>query len=276
MKYFIALAVCLILATASVSAQSGFVLYSNMSVSQVSVSATDTSSTGSGAYRFSMFANAGETRYMAWKKQYSLRRTPGDHILSVDLMAPVWVSGRVRVAVTFVRNDTMLYSSALDTLRADGTYRTHIFRFPDVDTTYNQIIFWFSYFVGEDGARAIFFDNLRYQDPLGYLVVLDDPSGPMAVGDGEAKFPGTFALAQNYPNPFNPSTTISYELADRSYVTLTVVNSLGQVVATLDQGEQGPGEHFVRFNADNLPSGIYLYRCTAGSRSAMGKMILLR
>ena len=70
-------------------------------------------------------------------------------------------------------------------------------------------------------------------------------------------------LHQNYPNPFNPFTTISYELPERSLVVLKVFNILGQEIRTLVNGVQDAGEKIVRFDALNMPSGMYVYRMTA-------------
>jgi hypothetical protein len=88
--------------------------------------------------------------------------------------------------------------------------------------------------------------------------------------------PETFALHQNYPNPFNPSTLIGYALPARSYVVLTVYNALGQVAATLVQGEQAAGYHEVRFDASELPSGLYLYRLQAGPYVETRKLVLMK
>ena len=95
--------------------------------------------------------------------------------------------------------------------------------------------------------------------------------------------PILFSLSQNFPNPFNPSTTIKYSIPHTSgnstraqKVELTVYNSLGQKIATLVNKAQAPGNYIVRFNAKNLPSGVYFYRLRAGNFSATKKMILLK
>jgi hypothetical protein len=72
--------------------------------------------------------------------------------------------------------------------------------------------------------------------------------------------PTNFVLEQNYPNPFNPSTKIKYRNPSRGTVTLKVVNSLGQEIATLVNEEQPAGTYEVDFDATNLASGIYFYR----------------
>ena len=85
-----------------------------------------------------------------------------------------------------------------------------------------------------------------------------------------------FALEQNYPNPFNPGTTINYQLSTQSHVTLKVFDVLGREVATLINGVQESGYKSVDFNANNLSSGIYFYRLSAGSFTETKKLLLLK
>ncbi|MFZ2864039.1 MAG: T9SS type A sorting domain-containing protein, partial [Ignavibacteriaceae bacterium] len=85
-----------------------------------------------------------------------------------------------------------------------------------------------------------------------------------------------FALKQNYPNPFNPSTTISFSIPNEEFVTLKVFNSLGEEVAELVNETKSAGNYSVSFNANNLSSGIYFYKITAGNFVEVKKMILIR
>jgi L-ascorbate metabolism protein UlaG (beta-lactamase superfamily) len=89
-------------------------------------------------------------------------------------------------------------------------------------------------------------------------------------------YPSTFELSQNYPNPFNPTTTIRYSLPRKASASLIVCNILGQHVMTLVNGAQDAGSYEVRFNAGNLPSGIYFYRLRAGDFAQTRSLVLLR
>ena len=62
---------------------------------------------------------------------------------------------------------------------------------------------------------------------------------------------------------FQPTTTISYELSANSYVSLKVYDVLEREIQTLAKGRQNAGDHSVRFDASNLPSGVYFYRIDA-------------
>lgn len=86
----------------------------------------------------------------------------------------------------------------------------------------------------------------------------------------------SFKLNQNFPNPFNPETTIRFSLNDNGFTNLEVYNLLGQHVADLLNGEVSAGEHKIIFNAENLPSGVYLYKLQQGSHSEIKKMLLLK
>ena len=99
---------------------------------------------------------------------------------------------------------------------------------------------------------------------------------PVFIVQEQKVIPRTYELGQNYPNPFNPSTIIRYGLPNRSLVTLTVFNTLGQQVALLQNGEQEAGYHEVRFDGSGLSSGVYFYRMQAGSYVETKKLLLVR
>ncbi|KAA3611158.1 MAG: T9SS C-terminal target domain-containing protein [Calditrichaeota bacterium] len=90
------------------------------------------------------------------------------------------------------------------------------------------------------------------------------------------KLPQKFELAQNYPNPFNPSTTINYSLAKDENVKLEVYSISGQLVKTLVKENQSAGNYNVVFEANNLASGIYIYRLSSGKQTSIRKMTLLK
>jgi hypothetical protein len=95
-------------------------------------------------------------------------------------------------------------------------------------------------------------------------------------GIAQDEAPSSFELKQNYPNPFNPSTIIAYAVPRSAYVSLRIFNTLGQEVDLLVNDQMSPGYYRVRWNASNVPSGIYFYRLQAGEFVETKKMVLLR
>jgi len=88
-------------------------------------------------------------------------------------------------------------------------------------------------------------------------------------------------LLQNSPNPFNPSTAIKFYTPDASDVSIKVYDVLGREITTLINKQTTAGYHIVYWNGrnsrgENVASGIYLYRLTAGSYSETKKMNLLK
>lgn len=103
-----------------------------------------------------------------------------------------------------------------------------------------------------------------------YSVELDAPELPTTA------VPTSVTLYTNYPNPFNPTTEIRFDLPHEVHTTLKVFDVLGREVATLVEGRMNAGEHRVRFDGTNLPSGVYFYRMVTDRSSQTKKMLLLK
>jgi hypothetical protein len=96
------------------------------------------------------------------------------------------------------------------------------------------------------------------------------PSPPVESMAGTGT-PTEYALGGAYPNPFNPATTIRYQLPVDSKVRLRIYTMIGQVVATLYDGNQPAGFHSATWNAGSFVSGVYLYKLEAVSVTDPGR-----
>ena len=93
-------------------------------------------------------------------------------------------------------------------------------------------------------------------------------------------------LFANYPNPFNPETWIPYELATDTHVTITIYNTQGVVIRTLQFGHQSAGYYTDRDRAaywdgrnalgEQVASGLYFYQLETDEMSSMRKMVILK
>ncbi len=91
-----------------------------------------------------------------------------------------------------------------------------------------------------------------------------------------AAIPTDFALHAPYPNPFNPSTTIRYDVKETGLLSLKIFDLLGREVATLVHYIVPAGTYSIDWNADDLPSGLYLCRMEAAGFQETRKMVLLK
>lgn len=92
----------------------------------------------------------------------------------------------------------------------------------------------------------------------------------------QGNIPESVKLNPNYPNPFNPSTTISYELAEESSVSLSIWNMIGQKVAILVDDVVEAGTHHETWRASSMPSGMYIARLEVAGQVFIRKMTLIK
>ena len=93
-------------------------------------------------------------------------------------------------------------------------------------------------------------------------------------------------LFANYPNPFNPETWIPYELATDTHVRITIYNTQGVVIRTLQFGHQSAGYYTGRDRAaywdgrnalgEQVASGLYFYQLETDEMSSLRKMVILK
>jgi len=88
--------------------------------------------------------------------------------------------------------------------------------------------------------------------------------------------PDKFNLEQNFPNPFNPSTTIKFSLPNPNFVTLKILNVLGEEVAVLINKELTTGTYELEWSGSEYPSGVYFYHLKTDEFEVTKKMLLMK
>jgi hypothetical protein len=120
------------------------------------------------------------------------------------------------------------------------------------------------------GGQELWIDQVRAcrREAL----ALDEPAGASPAN-------GTI-LEQSVPNPWNAATTIGFTLDAPAPSQLAIYDVGGRLVrmlldASLDSGKHEATWDGIDDRGTRVPSGIYLYRLTAGEVSLTRRMILL-
>ncbi|HRJ99082.1 MAG TPA: YCF48-related protein [Ignavibacteria bacterium] len=86
-----------------------------------------------------------------------------------------------------------------------------------------------------------------------------------------------FKLYQNYPNPFNPLTTIDFTIPESNSISLNIFNLNGKFIKSIFKNEYyKKGKYSINFNADALPSGVYIYSIKYKKYTYSKRMILIK
>jgi hypothetical protein len=146
---------------------------------------------------------------------------------------------------------------------------------PEVQAWVDGTVPNFGFLVIRDGQTEIGLKSSEYEEGSRprLEITWTDPPAPGGVDAGPA---AAFRLLGCYPNPFNSGTTIRFDLASREDVEIRVFDLRGREVGALAAGFLEAGPHGVRFSADRLASGLFVYSIRAGSGRSTGKMLLTR
>jgi len=144
-------------------------------------------------------------------------------------------------------------------------------------------------------VKRVIFSNpqrLRFSFDAKVMAVRSsgNPAAPSAINNSVIPFtitiPGQFALLQSYPNPFNPEVWIPYELAEPADVVISIYDTSGRLVRTLDLGHKEIDVYATRDKSaywdgrnelgEQVASGIYFYQIKAGDFVATRKFVMLK
>ncbi len=83
-----------------------------------------------------------------------------------------------------------------------------------------------------------------------------------------------YQVLDAYPNPFNPSVTISYTVKSDGNVRIILTDILGGQVREIANEFRPAGKYELSFNAEGLPSGVYICRLYTADKLNAIKLIL--
>ena len=127
-----------------------------------------------------------------------------------------------------------------------------------------------------DSFRMWYGGNDGFKFRTGHAISPDTTIYTGLSGESSLSVARNFQLYQNYPNPFNPITNIQFFLPNTEFVTLIIYDLTGKKVATLINEKMPMGNHNIKWDAANFPSGVYFYSIQTERNKSVKKMILLK
>ena len=114
-----------------------------------------------------------------------------------------------------------------------------------------------------------------------HCITNDQPQQTAVSIEDKTPIPMEVTLHPAYPNPFNPSTTLRYDLPEKTTVNIIIYDMLGRQVKTVVNTTQEAGFKSVIWDATNsqgksVSAGVYFYQIQVGGFVQTRKMVLLK
>jgi len=112
-------------------------------------------------------------------------------------------------------------------------------------------------------------DGSLYFDDLKVNFITSD------INAGEFKAPNRLRLEKLYPNPFNASTRFRFAVSEAGPLELIMYRVDGREIDRVVQTVT-PGLAELQWTAENIPSGVYLFKAVLGHTQISGKCLLVK
>ena len=120
-------------------------------------------------------------------------------------------------------------------------------------------------------------DNL-FSSTGDYTVVdvIAGTAGGTALSADIVSVPTVFGLSGAYPNPFNPTTSVELAMPQDGFVSVKVYNLMGQLVATLFEGNVTANSYSYTWDAADVASGMYFLKAETAGNMDVQKIMLMK
>lgn len=148
------------------------------------------------------------------------------------------------------------------------------------------------YYGGHDTVKVAVSSKYGYKWNQISLIYYNDPQGldwynlgsatPMVrLGVNEPDFGITETgnkgiTLQNMPNPASNYTLVNYSISVNSSVILSIFDITGKQLLSLDEGNKNAGVYSKQINLSNLSAGSYFLKLSAGEKSVVKKLIVVK
>ncbi len=168
-----------------------------------------------------------------------------------------------------LRSDTSFTWGKIGFINGHGnSYSPKEYSYNDTTITENGEYFYLLEQIDTDGITELQHDTVK-------VIVDFATSIAENIFDKNMK-PEKFKLFQNYPNPFNPETNITFEIMQKGNVALELYSVTGEKFKDIYSGSVIPGTYNIKFNANNLSTGTYIYKLVFGNNFISKKMIFIK
>jgi hypothetical protein len=106
--------------------------------------------------------------------------------------------------------------------------------------------------------------------------VIAGTAGGTALSADIVSIPTVFGLNDAYPNPFNPTTSVELSMPQDGFVSVKIYNLMGQVVATLHEGNLTANSYSFTWDAANVASGMYFLKAETAGNMDIQKIMLMK
>lgn len=221
----------------------------------------------------SMIINdAGEIGVVYRQVMDNLREEPaggGQHFSHIMLIASVDGGANWSGPVDIINTDFAFFPPLVTTTNAC---------FPNMAEIDGRNVSVMYQFDNEPGFNLNTVDD-NPEDPIGENTIaeisFDFVVTAGIVATEEVAAPETFAM-KLMPNPATDLTQLSYELTDRSNVSIEVTSITGQKVMIENQGTQSAGAYQLDLNTGKLGAGVYMVSIRTANNIATQRLIVTK